>query len=106
MGWEQSHIDTKLDQNGDRISTKLESATKIQIQNIINRIREGRFTPAYEDAHLFSASQRRRLEQLRRAWLMRGDRDHLFHQRDPEMFIQVLIDQAESMCEAPEELEG
>ena len=106
MGWEQSHIDTKLDQNGDRIATKLESAPKIQIQNIINRIIEGRFTPSYDGAHLFSASQRRMLEQLRRAWSMRGDRDHLFHQRDPEMFIQVLIDQAESMCEAPEELEG
>ena len=106
-GWTESSENDRLLKRDGILRAKLEVATDAVINEIAGRIkRHGSLQPPAEAQNIFSPRQLRRFESLRQAWIRRGDRDHLFYQRDPEMFIQVLTDQAESMCDAPDELDG
>ena len=106
-GWKQSDENDRLIKRDGVLRAKLEVHTDAVINEITSRIkRHGSLQPPTEAQNIFSPRQLNRFESLRQAWIRRNDRDHLFYQRDPEMFIQVLIDQAESMCDAPDELDG
>ena len=105
--WKQSDENDRLIKRDGVLRAKLEVYTDAVINEITSRIKRHGSLQAPEGAqNIFSPRQLRRFESLRQAWIRRGDRDHLFYQRDPEMFIQVLTDQAESMCDAPDELDG
>ena len=106
-GWKQSDENDRLIKRDGVLRAKLEVATDAVINEITSRIkRHGSLQAPEGTQNIFSPRQLNRLESLRQAWIRRGDRDHLFYQRDPEMFVQVLVDQAESMCdEDPEEAE-
>ena len=99
-GWTESSENDRLLKRDGILRAKLEVATDIAINEIASRIkRHGSLQPPKGAQNIFSPRQLNRFESLRQAWIRRGDRDHLFYQRDPEIFIQVLTDQAESMCD-------
>ncbi len=103
-GWKQSDENDRLIKRDGILRAKLEVYTDAIINEITSRIkRHGSLQAPEGTQNIFSPRQLNRFESLRQAWIRRGDRDHLFYQRDPEMFIQILTDQAESMCdEEPE----
>ena len=106
-GWTESSENDRLVKRDGVLRAKLEVATDAVINEITSRIkRHGSLQAPEGTQNIFSPRQLNRFESLRQAWIRRSDRDHLFYQRDPEMFIQILIDQAESMCDAPDELHG
>ena len=104
-GWTESSENDRLLKRDGILRAKLEVATDAVINEIAGRIkRHGSLQPPAEVQNIFSPRQLNRFESLRQAWIRRGDRDHLFYQRDPEMFVQVLVDQAESMCDEEPEM--